>query len=70
MLLNNNLFVFKPNSPNYQNTKSLRYIWQIEWKEHKIIDFYIKNDGEIYVLNKSGVYKMDFEERDGKLLIR
>jgi hypothetical protein len=26
MLLNNNLFVFKPNSPNYQNTKSLRYI--------------------------------------------
>ncbi len=70
MLLDNKIYVFKPNSRRYQDTKSLTYVGQVEWSKFKIIDFYIKHDWELMVLNTSGIYKLSFEVSDGKLLVK
>jgi len=52
LFMNNKVWIFKPNSKNYQDVKSLTYIGQIEGKIYKIKDFYIHRDGEIYALNE------------------
>lgn len=70
ILLNNKVFVFKPNSLRYQDTKSLQYVWQIEWLNYKIKDFYISHDWELEILNENWVYKVSFEVSDDKLLLR
>ena len=70
ILLNNKIFITKPNSTRFQDTKSLKYLWQIEWTQNKIIDFYIKYDWELFVLTKTWIYKIDFEENEGKILIK
>ena len=70
LLLNNKIWVFKPNSSNYNNTKSLNYLWQIEWQKEKIIDFYVNYDWEIIILNKNWLYKLNFEVSDDKIRIK
>ena len=70
MLLNEKIWVFRPNTRRFQNTKSLTYIWQIEAKNEKIIDFFVNNDWELIVLNKSWIYRLNFEISDDKLMIR
>lgn len=70
MLLDNKIYVFKPNSTRYQDTKDLTYVGQVEGSKFQIIDFYIKHDGELMILNEWGIYKMNFEVTDGKLLLR
>ncbi len=70
ILLNNKIFITEPNSRRFQDTKSLKYLGQIEWQKNKIIDFYIKYDWELNVLTKTGIYKITFEENEGKILIR
>lgn len=70
MLLNNKIWVFEPNTTNYQSTKSLTYIWQIEWDKKEIKDFFINHDWEIVILNEKWLYKINFEISDDRLLIR
>lgn len=70
VLLNNKIWVFKPDTTNYKNTKSLTYIWQIEWDEKKIKDFEINHDWEIVILNEKWLYKVTFEITDDRLIIR
>jgi hypothetical protein len=70
MLLNNKIFVFKPNSNIYTDTKGLTYMWQIEWATKEIKDFYVNYDWEILVLNEAWVYKLDFEISDDKIIIK
>ena len=70
MLLNNKIWVFKPNTKNYKNTKSLTYLWQIEWQSDEIKDFFVNHDWEVLVLNKKWLYKVSFEITDNRLLIR
>ncbi len=70
MLLDNKIWIFKPDSTRYQDTKSLTYLGQIEWQNYQIKDFYVKNDGEVYIINNDGLYKMKFEENDGKIILR
>ncbi|MDQ7022791.1 MAG: hypothetical protein Q9M97_04645 [Candidatus Gracilibacteria bacterium] len=52
----------------------MKYLGQIEGQKNKIIDFYIKYDGEfdgeLLILNKTGIYKVIFEESEGKILLR
>lgn len=70
MFLNNKVWVFKPNTNNYKSTKSLDYIWQIEWKNNKIIDFDVIHDWEIVVLNETWLYKLNFDiTGDNRLMI-
>ncbi len=70
MLLDNKVWIFKPDTRRYQDTKSLTYLGQIEWQNYEIQDFYVKNDGEVYIINNNGLYKMKFEENDGKIILR
>lgn len=70
MLLNNKIWVFQPDTTNYKNTKSLTYIWQIEWDEKEIKDFEINHDWEIVILNEKWLYKVTFEISDDKLIVR
>jgi hypothetical protein len=70
LLMNNKVWVFKPNTTNYQNTKSLTYLWQIEWDKDEIKDFFINHDWEIMILNSKWLYKITFEISDERLLIR
>jgi hypothetical protein len=69
-LLNNKIWVFKPNTTNFRNTQSLTYIWQIEWSKEKIKDFYINYDWEIIVLNEKWIYKLNFEVSNDKLIVK
>jgi hypothetical protein len=70
MLLNNKIWIFKPNSKDYRNTKSLTYMWQIEGSKTAIKDFFVNYDWEIHVLNEEGLYKVSFEISDDKVILR
>jgi hypothetical protein len=70
ILLNNKIFVFQPNSRNYRDVTSLTYIWQIEWSEEKINDFYVNHDWELWVINNTWIYDLSFEISDNKLILR
>jgi len=70
LLLNDKIWVFKTNTNDYKSTKSLTYVWQIEWGSQMIKDFYVNHDWEIEVLNDKWIYKIIFEISDDRLLIR
>lgn len=70
MLLNNKIWVFQPNTKIFSDTKSLTYIWQIEWKSEQIISFAVQRDNEVQVLTKSWIYKVWFDIKDGKVILR
>ncbi len=69
MFLNNKIWVFRTNSPNFNQTKTLTYVWQIDWV-NKIIDFSISRDGEVYILNKNGIFRVNYEVSDNKLILK
>jgi len=46
MLLDNKIFIFKPDTKVYIHTKNLTYIGQIEWATKTIKDFYVNHDWE------------------------
>lgn len=70
ILLDNKIWIFQPDARRYQDTKSLTYIGQVEWKNHDILDFHVNNDKEIFIINSQGLYRMKFEENDGKIILR
>ena len=70
IFLNNKILIFKPNTNRYQDTKSLDFIGQIEWRDFVIKDFYVDNDGDLMILWDDGVYRMKFEVSDGRLIVR
>lgn len=70
MLYENKILVFKPNTTRYQDVKSLTYVWQIEGRDMRIDDFYVDNDGEIYVASNSWVYKLEFDIIEENLVIK
>lgn len=69
ILLNNKIWIFKPDVRRYQDVKALKYLGQIEASEHKIKDFYVDYDWEIILLNDAWVYKATFKENDWKLIV-
>lgn len=70
MFLNDKVWIFEPNTKVFTDTKSLTYRGQIEWKVENILGFYVPRDGELNVLTKSGIYKINFEIKEEKLIIR
>lgn len=70
LLLNDKIWILKPNSTNYKNTQNLNYIAQIEWDKTKILDFYIIADWEILVLSEKGLNKLKFEISDDKIILK
>ena len=70
MILGNKVLIFQPNTNRYQDVKSMKYVWQVEARDFEIQNFYVANDGEIFLLWESGLYKMWFEVSDEKLIVR
>lgn len=70
LLLNDKIWVFKPNTITFTDTKSLTYMGQIEGATKKIKDFYVEYDWRILILNEDWLYTLDFEISDDKVLIR
>ncbi len=70
LFLNNKIWIFEPNTKIFTDTKSLTYRWQIEWKNEDILWFHIPRDWEINILSKSWIYKINFEIKEDKLIIR
>lgn len=69
MLLNNKVWIFKPNTRFFRLTQSLRYLWQIEAKNNKIIDFYVEKDWNLIILNKTWIYEISFNESDWRIIV-
>jgi len=69
MFLNNKIWIFKTNSPNFNQTKTLTYLWQIDWV-NKILNFSVYRDWEVFVLNKNWIFRVNFEVSDNKLILK
>ncbi len=69
LYLNNKIRVLRTDAHNFSQTKSLTYVWQIDWI-NKIIDFSIYRDWEVFVLNKNWVFRINFEVSDNKLILK
>ena len=69
ILLNNKIWIFKPNTRLYKSVKSLKYLWQIEAETNKIIDFYVEQDSKILILSKKWIYNISWNENDWKILV-
>lgn len=70
MLLNDKILIFRPNSLRYQDVKALTYLWQIEGKSMTIEDFYIDNDGELFIAGTSGVHRLEFDVVEDKIILK
>lgn len=70
IFMNNKLWILEPNSRSYKDVKNLTYLGQIEWKNEKIENLYVKQDWEIIIQNKTGIYKLNFDVTDGKVFVR
>ena len=70
LYMNEKIWIFEPNTTNYINTKSLQYIGQIEWWNKDISSFYVKSDGNIHVSTNDGIYKLEFQVSDNKLIVQ
>jgi hypothetical protein len=70
MLLNNKVWIFQPNTRISSDTKSLLYLWQIEWKNEQVISFDVSRDNEINAVTKTWVYKIGFDVKDEKVIVR
>lgn len=69
LLLDNKIWILKPNTKLYTEVKSLQYLWQIEASQNKIIDFFVENDWKISILNNNWIYNISFNENDWKILV-
>jgi len=70
ILMNNKIWIMKPNTKRFQDTKSLTYISQIEWDNEQIIDFFVDYDWEITLLTKKSISKLKFEITKNKLILK
>lgn len=70
LVLGNRIWVFEPDNRNYKDIKALKYIGQIEFVEGKIGSITVPKDGTIITATDTGVYSVNFEVSDGKVIVR
>ena len=70
MLLKNKIFIFRPNSLRYQDVKALSYLGQVEGKNIVIEDFFVDNDGELFIAGKSWVHRLEFDVVENKIILK
>jgi len=64
------IFILEPDSRNYKDVRSAKYIGQLEPSNAKILAAYVPKDGTIYIGDNTGVYTIHFEVSDGKIVVR
>lgn len=70
LVLGNRIWVFEPDTKNYKDVKAVKYIGQIEFVEGKIGAITVPKDGTIIAATDAGVYTVNFEVSDGKVIVR
>jgi hypothetical protein len=70
LILNGNIWIFEPDSRNFKDIRSIKYIGQIEVEGAAIESVVISKDGEIIVLTPTQVGMIKFEVADSKLRLR
>lgn len=70
MVLENRIWIFEPDSKNYKDVKSLRYVGQIEVVDDTVRAIDVPKDGTVFALTDAGAYQIQFEVSDGKIVIR
>ncbi|MDD2565265.1 MAG: hypothetical protein PHZ26_01110 [Candidatus Gracilibacteria bacterium] len=70
ILMDNKIWIFEPDSRNYKDVKGVKYVGQLEPSDSTINSIFVPKDGTIYVGNKAGVYLVNFEISDNKVVVR
>ncbi|MDD5376913.1 MAG: hypothetical protein PHH16_02225 [Candidatus Gracilibacteria bacterium] len=70
LVLSNKIWIFEPDTKNYKDVKAIKYIGQIEFVEGKIGSITVPKDGTIIAATDTGVYTVNFEVSDGKVIVR
>ena len=70
VLIGTRLFVFEPNSRRPTDTKSLRFMGQIESQTSDIQTYYVVSDGDVFFADSRGVYRVRFDIEDFWVRIR
>ncbi len=70
LILGNRVWIFEPDNKNYRDVKAIKYIGQIEFVEGKINAITVPKDGNIIAATDTGVYTVNFEVSDGKVIVR
>lgn len=70
LVLGNRVWVFEPDNKNYKDVNAIKYIGQIEFVEGKIGSITVPKDGTVIAATDTGVYTVNFEVSDGKLIVR
>lgn len=70
LILGNKIWVFEPDTKNYKDVKAIKYIGQIEFVEGKIRAITVPKDGTVIAATDTGVYTVNFEVSDGKVIVR
>jgi hypothetical protein len=70
LILNGNIWIFEPDSRNFKDIRSIKYIGQIEVEGAAIEWVTISKDGEMIVLTQNQVGMIKFEVADSKLRLR
>ena len=70
VLLDGNIWIFEPDSRNFKDVRSLKYIGQIEVSGAKVLSLIIEKDGEIMALTSNGLSQIKFEVADSKIRLR
>lgn len=67
----NNIWIFEPDSKNFQDVKAWNYIAQLDINTlEEIRSISIPRDGLIYITTNLGIYDIPFEISNGSLIIR
>lgn len=67
----NHIWIFQPNSKRFQDISSWEYKGQFELKTDETIkSISVIRDGSIYVTTNRGIYELNFEFVDGKIIFK
>lgn len=70
LVLGNRIWIFEPDNRNYRDVKSVKYTGQIEFVEGAVGSITVPKDGTIVAGTDLGVYTINFEVSDGKVIVR
>lgn len=70
LILANRIWIFEPDNKNYKDVKAIKYVGQIEFIEGKIGAITVPKDGTVIAATDTGVYTINFEVSDGKVIVR
>lgn len=65
-----NIWIFKPESKNFRDLKSLTYVAALDVSSTEpVISYFVPRDGQILVATRKGIYSLDFQTSDWKIIL-